>query len=107
MTGQAAQDLQRRPEPDGYDRAGWQRPQPDRLSDHELRIAVNAAGHTGGLCYVGGPGTWFSAAPSARARLPPHGLGRSIPRQQRTVHPPDTGRRRRVHDHWLATLHLR
>ncbi len=36
------------------------------LPDHELRIAVNAAGDTGGLRYMGGPGTWFSAGAVSR-----------------------------------------
>ncbi len=44
-----------------------QRPlNPVGLPDHELRIAVDAAGDTGGLRYMGGPGTWFSAGAVSR-----------------------------------------
>ena len=50
------------------------------LPDHELRIAVNAAGDTGGLRYMGGPGTWFSAgAVSRHEHLCYHHMGWAAP----------------------------
>ncbi len=36
------------------------------LPDHELRIAVDAAADLGGLRYMGGPGTWYSAGAGSR-----------------------------------------
>ncbi len=50
------------------------------LPDHELRIAVNAAADSGGLRFMGGPGTWFSAgAVSRHARVCYHHMGWAAP----------------------------
>jgi len=50
------------------------------LPDHELRVAVNAAADTGGLRYMGGRGTWFSAgALSRHETLCYHHMGWAAP----------------------------